>query len=142
MHRERRHSSQVLMPKHLALQAPGGSHGAFWSPLPLSFEDALPFTRVFQLKTKPFTPGSLTRHHTSVHTVFFYPRGFGGERKLPFSFFMSIKNKHAEKLPFSLFIKPQTTHSWCRRDLALTKAISTIYKRVRTNLVKGRFPLH
>lgn len=32
---------------------------------------------------------------------------------LSLSFFMSIKNKHAEKLPFRLFIKPQMTCSPC-----------------------------
>lgn len=32
---------------------------------------------------------------------------------LSLSFFMSIKNKHAEKLTFRLFIKPQTTCSLC-----------------------------
>lgn len=74
-----------------------------------------PFTRVFPLKakTKPPAPGSPTGHHTAVHSVFFYQRGFGGVRTLSFSFFMSIKNKHAEKLPFRLFIKPQTTCSPC-----------------------------
>lgn len=73
------------------------------------------FTRIFLLKakTKPPAPGSPTGHHTSVHSVFFYQRGFGGVRMLSLSFFMSIKNKHAEKLTFRLFIKPQTTCSLC-----------------------------
>lgn len=69
-----------------------------------------PFARIFPLtaKTTPPAPVSPTGHHTAVHSVVLYQRGFGGVRTLSFSFFMSIKNKHAEKLPLRLFIKPQT----------------------------------
>lgn len=74
--------------------------------------------------------------------MLFCQQGFQGVRKplVLFSFFMSIKNKHAEKLPFSSL----SSLKWHVAPVksALTKASGTICKAWRINLLHGGLPLH
>lgn len=112
------HSSDTLMPERCTWHIMPGKE-----MMELSGAQSFPFSVLelslclqgyFSKRTDTTAPGSPMHISTSVHSVFFCQRGFGGVRKPLFSFFMSIKNKHAEKLPFSLFIKLQTTCSPCQ----------------------------
>lgn len=86
---------------------PSPSHSQSWS-YPCVYKDILANTHTHTLQDLHCTPPLPCTQYFSVN------EGLEEWESPFFSFFMSIKNKHAEKLPFSLFIKPQTTWGPCQ----------------------------
>lgn len=135
-----RHTSNTAVAEaHLCLNtAHGCSHSS------LVYKDTLlKKTKQKQNRNKNLSFKDL--HFTSplrVSSMLFCQPGFQGVRQplVLFSFFMSIKNKHAGKLPFSSLSSLKWHVALVKP--ALTKAASTICKARGINSAHGRFPLH